>query len=75
MGRFFYEMTPETKKENIIIFNDVRISVLLPNLLRIEKQQFTDDATQIVINREFAVNKFKKGCCFKSKIFKKRECC
>ena len=58
MGRFFYEMTPETKKENIIIFNDVRISVLLPNLLRIEKQQFTDDATQIVINREFAVNKF-----------------
>ena len=58
MGRFFYEITPETKKENIIIFNDVRISVLLPNLLRIEKQQFTDDATQIVINREFAVNKF-----------------
>ena len=58
MGRFFYEMTPETKKENIIIFNDVRISVLLPNLLRIEKQQFTDDATQIVINRDLAVNKF-----------------
>ena len=47
------------KKENVFTVGDVRISVLSPNILRIEKGAFEDRRTQTVFCRDFAKTEFK----------------
>ena len=45
-----------TKKESIILFDNLRISILKKNLLRVEvseNNEFVDEPTQSIINRKF----------------------
>lgn len=56
--RFSQELAP-CKKENTIIVGDVRISVLSPRTLRIEKGSFTDNRTQFAFCRDYANPQFK----------------
>ncbi|MBQ6416103.1 MAG: hypothetical protein IJJ65_07635 [Butyrivibrio sp.] len=51
-----YEFKPICPKENIIQGASFRISVLTESLLRLEYEEnghFTDNATQVVLNRDF----------------------
>ena len=60
MSRFSIESSL-TAKENIIIFDDVRISVLSDRIIRVEKdkeREFCDLATQTVLNRNLQNTKF-----------------
>ncbi len=45
-SHFIFSVESEADKENIITFNDTRISVLLPGVIRIEKGVFCDKPTQ-----------------------------
>lgn len=56
--RFSQELAP-CKKENTIIVGNVRISVLSPRTLRIEKGSFTDNRTQFAFCRDYANPQFK----------------
>ncbi len=56
--RFSQQLAP-CKKENTIIVGDVRISVLSPRTLRIEKSSFTDNRTQFAFCRDYANPQFK----------------
>ena len=52
---------PKAKKENIVLWNDYRISVLGTRLFRVEKSKdlrFRDDATQSVWFRDMPVQKY-----------------
>ncbi len=40
-------------EKNILTFGDVRITVILPNIIRIEKGDFCDEATQSFWHRDF----------------------
>ncbi|MDY2728361.1 MAG: hypothetical protein SOV26_05195, partial [Candidatus Onthovivens sp.] len=51
----------KTKKESIILFDNLRISILKKNLLRIEVSKngvFVDEPTQSIINRNFPLIDF-----------------
>ncbi|MDD4316255.1 MAG: glycoside hydrolase family 31 protein, partial [Clostridia bacterium] len=52
------EVKPKTAKEYIISGDGYRISVLTPQLLRVETGEFTDEATQSVWFRDFDKPKF-----------------
>lgn len=55
--RFVQELAP-CKRENTIIFGDVRLSVISDRILRIEKGSLTDNRTQLVMCRNFANPQF-----------------
>ena len=60
MARFSVDIAP-AKKENILTFDDVRISVLSDKILRVEKDKdgcFCDLATQTVLNRNLQDTEF-----------------
>lgn len=51
-----FKSNPATNTENIISGENYRISMLTPSLVRLEYNSnggFVDDATQIVVNRDF----------------------
>lgn len=59
MKRFSFQATPAL--ENIVFQNnDIRISLLTPQLLRIEREYFTDLPTQTVWNRKLGFVAYKK---------------
>ena len=51
--RFSVETAP-VKEGNAVVFEDVRISVLSDRIIRVEKGDFTDKRTQLVVCRDFA---------------------
>ncbi|MGN0494037.1 MAG: hypothetical protein ACI4F7_10350, partial [Acutalibacteraceae bacterium] len=60
-NRFKWEVRPEAKKENTVIYHDFRFTVLTECLIRIERQtenEFTDSATQVVFYRDFPETSF-----------------
>lgn len=44
-SKFRYKMDPEANASNIIIFKNYRFTILFDNLIRVEKDVFTDSAT------------------------------
>lgn len=51
--RFSVDLAP-AKEDNVAQFDDVRISVLSDRIIRVEKGEFTDKRTQLVVCRDFA---------------------
>lgn len=51
--RFSVDLAP-AKEENVVVFDDVRISMLSDRIIRVEKGDFTDKRTQLVVCRDFA---------------------
>ena len=45
-SRFIINADAKANEENILLFDNVRISVLLPGVIRIEKGSFCDKPTQ-----------------------------
>lgn len=58
MGRFSVAPAP-AGKECSKVFGDIRISVISDRIMRLEKGAFTDNATQMVVCRNFANPQFK----------------
>ncbi|MDE6210264.1 MAG: glycoside hydrolase family 31 protein [Lachnospiraceae bacterium] len=69
MEEMKFNTHPAAKKENIILGDKYRITMLTKALVRLEYNEsghFVDEATQIVINRDFAVTEYEyldKGDC------------
>lgn len=60
-NRFKWEVRPEAKQENTVIYRNFRFTVLTDRLIRIEYQsekKFTDAATQVVFYRDFPKTDF-----------------
>jgi hypothetical protein len=60
-NRFKWEVHPQAKTENTVIYRDFRFTVLTERLIRIERQienKFTDAATQVVFHRDFPKTNF-----------------
>lgn len=55
--RFSVDLAP-AKEDSIVVFDDVRISVLSDRIIRVEKGDFTDKRTQLVACRDFANPQF-----------------
>lgn len=56
MDRFTWKVTPKALQENCVIHGDCRITVLTPNLLRLEQVpggKFADLASQMAFHRDF----------------------
>ena len=51
-NRLIQKTKPNVNPKNVILFKDYRFSILTPNLIRIEKGTFLDDATITVFYRE-----------------------
>lgn len=63
--KFRIETAPKTDDSHLLIFDDIRISVLTSSLLRVERscsKKFRDEATQAVLFRDF------DRCIFSSEI-------
>ena len=60
-NRFKWDVHPEAKTENTVIYRVLRFTVLTERLIRIERQienKFTDAATQVVFHRDFPKTNF-----------------
>ena len=57
MNRFSLDARPKASK-TIRVGNNIRISVLTPCLIRLEKDHFTDLPTQTVWNRRFSEEEY-----------------
>ena len=56
-----YDVNPASSKEKVISGDNYRITVITDRILRLEYSEsgrFTDEATQVVINRDFGTAKF-----------------
>ena len=56
MDRFTWKVTPKAPEENCVAIGDCRITVLTPNLLRLEQvpnERFADLASQMAFHRDF----------------------
>ena len=79
-NRFKWEVHPQAKTENTVIYRNFRFTVLTERLIRIERQienKFTDAATQVVFHRDFPKTNFEsyqneKECVIKTAALKLR---
>lgn len=49
---YFKQKPAKPNNENIILIDDIRISIISERIIRIERKPFTDLKTQIIINRD-----------------------
>lgn len=56
--KYLINASPKTNPNNIIIKDNLKVSVLTNNLIRIEVNNFIDYPTQAVLNRDFSTSTF-----------------